>query len=175
MAHTQFRRFKIKAYGSMNKDDTEAVEAHLEKGGIMVGSFRISRNYFSLSPGQVYVYDTDKAITHDKSGLPASHVAMMIGIGHRLTASNRFSRHMVMQNSEGKLFGTNGIGRIGKRQTLRKLYWIEVEGVEPRAAPTTTPRRRRRHRCYYRRWARKESDAQSEASSAGICDVMQWA
>jgi len=121
----------------MNKDDTEAVEAHLEKGGIMVGSFRISRNYFSLSPGQVYVYDTDKAITHDKSGLPASHVAMMIGIGHRLTASNRFSRHMVMQNSEGKLFGTNGIGRIGKRQTLRKLYWIEVEGVEPRAAPTT--------------------------------------
>jgi senataxin len=80
----------------MNKDDTEAVKARLEKGGIMVGSFRISRNYFSLSPGQVYVYDTDKAITHDKSGLPASHVAMMIGIGHRLTASNRFSRHMVM-------------------------------------------------------------------------------
>ncbi|RLM70168.1 hypothetical protein C2845_PM17G14200 [Panicum miliaceum] len=112
--------------------DTEAVTAHLQKGGIM----------FSLSPWEVYVYDPDKAIRHEKSGLAASHVAMMIGIGHRLTLSKRFSRHMVMQNSEGNLFGINGIGRIGKKNTLRNLYWIEVEGVKQKAAPKT-PRQRR--------------------------------
>jgi hypothetical protein len=80
----QFRKFKIKKYGSMDKD-MEAVTAHLQKGGIMVGSFPISRNYFSPIPWEVYVYDPDKAIRHEKSGLAASHVAMMIGIGHRLT------------------------------------------------------------------------------------------
>ncbi|OEL30205.1 hypothetical protein BAE44_0008775 [Dichanthelium oligosanthes] len=146
--------------------DTEAVTAHLEKGGIMVGSFPISCNYFSLRPEEVYVYQPDKAITHDKSGLPASHVGMMIGIGHRLNESKRFTRHMVMQNSEGELFGTNGIARIGKKQTLRKLYWIEVEGLKPKAAPSTP--RRRRHRCYYRRHraGKQASDAQREASSS---------
>lgn len=101
----------------------------------MVGSFPISRNYYSLSPRDVYVYDPDKEIRHEKSGLAASHVTMMIGIGHRLTLSKRFSRHMVMQNSEGKLFGINGIGRIGKKKTLRNLYWIEVEGVKAKAGP----------------------------------------
>jgi senataxin len=152
----QFRRLKIKDYGIMDKSDTEAVTAHLKKGGIMVGTFPISRNYYSLSPRDVYVYDPDKVIKHEKSGLTATHVAMMIGIGRRLTESKRFSRHMVMQNSEGKLFGINGIGRVGKKQTLRKLYWIEVEDVKPKPAPSTSGRRER---------AREVCDAKCEASS----------
>lgn len=130
VARMQFLRFKIKDYGTMDKDDTKGC-SHLEKGGIMVGTFSISRNYYSLSPSEVYVYDPDKQIRHDKSGLAASHVAMMIGIGHRLTKPKHFSRHMVMQNSEGKLFGINGVGRVGKK-TVRKLYWIEVENVKPK-------------------------------------------
>ena len=111
----QFRKFKIKAYGSMDKD-TEAVTAHLQKGGIMVGSFPISRNYFSLSPWEVYVYDLDKAIRHEKSVLEASHVEMMIDIGHQLTLSKCFSRHMVMQNSEGNLFGSMALAKSIRRR-----------------------------------------------------------
>lgn len=58
--------------------DTEAVTTHLQKWSIMVNSFPISRNYFSLSVREMYMYDPDKAIRHEKAGLAASHMAMMI-------------------------------------------------------------------------------------------------
>lgn len=135
---TQSRRFKIKAYGSMDPHDTEAVRARMEKGGILIGRFMLSRNYYRLRPGEVYVYDPETAIMHPISGKPASHAAMMIGIGDRPTADPQcLAYHMVMQNSLGKQFGINGIGRVGikgnveKEQTLRGLYWIEVEDVKP--------------------------------------------
>ncbi|CAO2144958.1 unnamed protein product [Urochloa humidicola] len=85
---TKFRRFKIKAYGTMNPNDTDAVTARLEEGGILIGHFMLSRNYYRLRPGEVYVYDPDTAIRHPISGLPASHAAMMIGIGHQQTGPN---------------------------------------------------------------------------------------
>jgi hypothetical protein len=55
---------------------------------------------------------------------------------------------VVTQNSESKISRSDGIGRIVKKQALRKLYWIEVEGVKLKAGRSTPRRRRRqRHHC----------------------------
>jgi hypothetical protein len=118
----------------------------------------------------VYVYDPETAIRHPVSGLATSHSAMMIGVGHRQTADPEcLSHHMVMQNSLGKQFGINVIGRVGingasrvvgKKQTAQSLHWIEVEDVKPTPGPSTPPRRRRYHR------RAKARDAQREAPSS---------
>ncbi|KAL6654575.1 hypothetical protein ACP70R_008040 [Stipagrostis hirtigluma subsp. patula] len=126
---SKVRRFKISSYVFVDPNKTEDVRDILENGGIMVGYFRLSRNYYSLRPNQVYVFDEERPIIHPKSELVASHVVMMIGIGHRQTGVRRFSRHMAMQNSEGKVFGINGFGRVGKK-TVRGLYRIEVPNHE---------------------------------------------
>lgn len=36
-----------------------------------------------------------------------------------------YTNHMVMQNSEGNMFGINGIGRVGKNSVM-ELYRIYV-------------------------------------------------
>lgn len=126
----------------MDPHDTDAVRARMEKGSIMIGRFMLSRNYYRLRPGEVYVYNPETAIMHPISGKPASHAAMMIGVGDRQTADPEclLAHHMVMQNSLGKQFGIDGIGRVGikgnveNEQTFRNLHWIEVEDVKPRPA-----------------------------------------
>ncbi|KAL6907869.1 hypothetical protein ACP4OV_002039 [Aristida adscensionis] len=125
---TKYRRFSISSYASVDPTQTEAVSDILEKGGIMVGHFRLSRNYYSLKPRQVYVFDKNMPIMHPQSDLVAAHAVMMIGIGHRPTSPGRFTRHMAIQNSEGELFGINGIGKVGKK-TVQGLYRIHLSGA----------------------------------------------
>lgn len=131
---------KLSAYqeivvnSNLNTKSTEDVKNNLEKGNILVGSFRLSMNYFNQKPGEVYVYNGKKPIKHPKSNLTASHAVMMIGIGHTKTfrPNNGYFRHLCMQNSESRLFGINGLGRVAKN-SVRKLYQIELEkpGLEP--------------------------------------------
>ncbi|TVU23829.1 hypothetical protein EJB05_26212, partial [Eragrostis curvula] len=127
---SEYREFKISGHELVDHSNSEAVTELLDTGNIMVGRFRLSRNYYSLKPGEVYVYDADQQIYHPKSGLAASHGAMMIGSGRTQTKLKEngkpvYARHMVMQNSEGDLFGINGIGRVGKK-TVTELYRIHV-------------------------------------------------
>lgn len=103
----------------------------LEKGNILVGSFRLSMNYYKLRPGEIYVYDEKKPIKHPKSNLTASHAVMMIGIGQSKNPRYCF---MGMQNSEGQRFGINGLGRVAVK-SIKDLFQIELEkpagGLEP--------------------------------------------
>ncbi|TVU02629.1 hypothetical protein EJB05_51871, partial [Eragrostis curvula] len=127
---SEYREFKISGHELVDHSNSEAMTELLDTGNIMVGRFRLSRNYYSLKPGEVYVYDADQQIYHPKSGLAASHGAMMIGSGRTQTKLKEngkpvYARHMVMQNSEGDLFGINGIGRVGKK-TVTELYRIHV-------------------------------------------------
>jgi hypothetical protein len=82
----------------------------------------------------VYVFDKEKPMLHPRSWMPVSHAVMMIGIGHQPAASSQLCHHMVMQNSEGRLFGVNGIGRVSKKD-VDGLYLIEVEKPKPEPAP----------------------------------------
>ncbi|GJN37103.1 hypothetical protein PR202_gb26027 [Eleusine coracana subsp. coracana] len=75
------RLFKIKSHERLNANRVEETESLLDHGDIMVGTFRVSRNYFRLKPGEPYIYDKNIPYTHPKSGLPASHAAMVIGMG----------------------------------------------------------------------------------------------
>lgn len=122
----QSRIIKILLYEEVEPSETVRLTKLLEEGNIMVGHFRLSWNYFTLKPDEVYAFNEKKAFIHPKSNLVASHAVMMVGIGHQQTGPKRFLRHMVMQNSEGKLFGINGIGRV-RKNSVRGLYRLEVE------------------------------------------------
>lgn len=131
----QFREFKISGHEHVDPKMTETVTNLLKAGSVMVGRFLLSRNFYSLKPGQVYVFDESKQLYHPRSGLVASHGVMMMGIGRRQTGTAektgkpKYARHMAMQNSEGELFGINGTGRVGKK-TVLDLYRIEVSDPE---------------------------------------------
>ncbi|TVT98821.1 hypothetical protein EJB05_55850, partial [Eragrostis curvula] len=126
---TKWRVFKILGWEYVDPANTEAVKKILEQGGIMVGHFRMSQNYYNLKPGQVYVYDKDQALLNPKSDQPASHAVMMIGIGRSKTVLDGYFRHMAMQSSEGRIFGINGLGRVAKT-SVEGLYWIKVRKLE---------------------------------------------
>uniref|UniRef100_K3YL01 Uncharacterized protein n=1 Tax=Setaria italica TaxID=4555 RepID=K3YL01_SETIT len=131
----QFQVFKILSYEEVDPTNTERVERLMEEGNMMVGHFLLSRNYFSLKPGQVYVFDKEKPFLHPKSGMAVSHAVMMIGVGHQPTAaSGQLEHHMVLQNSEGRLFGINGIGKVCKKD-VDGLYLIKVENEKPKPEP----------------------------------------
>lgn len=64
----QFQVFKILSYEEVDPTNTERVERLLEEGNMMVGHFPLSRNYFSLKPGQVYVFDKEKPYSAPQVG-----------------------------------------------------------------------------------------------------------
>uniref|UniRef100_J3N9W9 Uncharacterized protein n=1 Tax=Oryza brachyantha TaxID=4533 RepID=J3N9W9_ORYBR len=130
----QDRLFKISSYEKVvDVDDSQKVRSLLEAGNIMVGYFRVSRNYFYLKPGEIYMYDKTRPYIHAKSNLPVSHAVMVIGDGRKPTASAAnetsqlptYNEHVMIQNSEGKRFGIDGLGRVDK-PTLRRLYKITL-------------------------------------------------
>nr|TKW40193.1 hypothetical protein SEVIR_1G230100v2 [Setaria viridis] len=124
--------FKIESYEKLDVKAEEETESLVEAGNIMIGTFRVSRNYFYLKPGETYVYDVSIPYIHPKSFLPASHAVMVIGHGKQpLTATAEGTseaarpRHVNIQNSYGRRFGVNGFGRVS-RCSLRGLYKITV-------------------------------------------------
>lgn len=126
------RPFKIKSHMRLNVNKVEETESLLDHGNIMIGTFRLSRNYFHLKPGEPYIYDKKLPYIHARSGLPASHSVMVIGHGKQpLPLEEGTSieppclRHVHIQNSEGKRFGVDGFGRIS-RASLSGLYWISL-------------------------------------------------
>jgi senataxin len=134
------QRLKISAYKIIKTKGMDATKltAVLKRGNIMPSSFRISRNYFYLRPGEVYSYDEKLPYIHSKTDLRASHAVMTIGTGHEddqtevgnedaqvETQETKKLRHIVMQNSEGNLFGVDGKGRVDQN-SIRQLCLLKV-------------------------------------------------
>ncbi|KAF0896794.1 hypothetical protein E2562_028092 [Oryza meyeriana var. granulata] len=110
------RLFKIASYGKVDIDEPQTIRSLLEAGNIMVGHFRVSRNYFYLKPGEIYMYDKTRPYIHAKSNLPVSHAVMVIGDGRKPmapaangTSQPLYNEHVMIQNSEGKRFGIDGL------------------------------------------------------------------
>lgn len=90
----------------------------------MIGSFRLSRNYFNLNPRQPYIYDDKEPIISPKSKLPCSHAILLVGfLPNKLSNKEKLaeggckvehmSKNLVYQNSYGKLFGeSDGFGVV---------------------------------------------------------------
>ncbi|KAB8115998.1 hypothetical protein EE612_056900 [Oryza sativa] len=77
-------------------------------------------------PGEIYSYDKRVPYIHAKSNLPVSHAVMVIGDGrHRepMASAANDREHVMIQNSEGKRFGIDGLGRVDKL-SFRGLYQI---------------------------------------------------
>ncbi|TVT97390.1 hypothetical protein EJB05_57389, partial [Eragrostis curvula] len=128
------RLVKIKSHERVDGKEAEEIGSLLECGDIMIGTFRLSRNYFRLRPGEPYVYQKNIPYIHPKSGLPVSHSAMVVGHGKQPSPLESTStepprlHHVNIQNSEGKRFGVNGFGRV-TRGSLRGLYRITLPSL----------------------------------------------
>ncbi|KAL6637249.1 hypothetical protein ACP70R_024821 [Stipagrostis hirtigluma subsp. patula] len=79
----QERLFKIESYELVDAEEEGKAESLPEAGNIMIGTFRVSRNYFYLKPGETYKYDKSIPYIHAKSGLPGAHAVMVIGHGKK--------------------------------------------------------------------------------------------
>ncbi|KAL6599627.1 hypothetical protein ACP70R_045764 [Stipagrostis hirtigluma subsp. patula] len=127
------RLFKIESYELVDAEEEGKLESLLEAGNIMVGTFRVSRNYFHLKPGEPYMYDKRFPYIHAKSCLPVAHAVMVIGHGKQTpleevkgtSEQSILLRHVHIQNSEGRRFGIDGFGRV-LRRSLRGLYHVSL-------------------------------------------------
>jgi senataxin len=127
--------FKLESYERVDETLTaEEAEELVEAGSIMACNFRLSRNYFRLRPGDVYVYDSRFPYIHPISGLPVSHAAMVIGHGgqQQPPPAKGPVRHVHIQNSEGERFGDDGFGRVD-RDTVHGLYRLTLPPLPPTA------------------------------------------
>ncbi|TVU05879.1 hypothetical protein EJB05_49081, partial [Eragrostis curvula] len=126
------RLFRIQSHEEINAKEVEKTESLVEGGEIMIGSFRVSRNYFRLRQGETYVYYKEMPYINAKSGLPASHSVMITGHGKQpfplkgTSTEPSCLRHVHFQNSEGKRFGVNGFGRVARSSLQRRLYRISL-------------------------------------------------
>ncbi|KAM0883291.1 hypothetical protein ACQ4PT_031714 [Festuca glaucescens] len=130
------RLFKLESYERVDATLTaEEAEALVEAGNIMACNFCLSRNYFDLRPGEVYVYDRLCPYMHARSSMPVSHAVTVIGHGGQETRLQGPVRHVHFQNSEGKRSGDDGFGRVA-RDSVRGLYRLTVP---PASAPAPPP------------------------------------
>ena len=60
----QSRIIKILLYEEVEPSETVRLTKLLEEGNIMVGHFRLSWNYFTLKPDEVYAFNEKKAFIH---------------------------------------------------------------------------------------------------------------
>ncbi len=138
---SSFRRIDIEAEGF------EQIFERLLQGRMLVGSFKVSCNYFELAEGEVYHYDYARPIVRD--GVTWSHAVMFVGFGdpagdvlldNHLAAidtcdfelermKHNSIGHLVYQNSYGKLFGFPhfrcGYGRVGL-QSIVSMWEVTV-------------------------------------------------
>ncbi|KAF2906676.1 hypothetical protein DAI22_12g037200 [Oryza sativa Japonica Group] len=138
---SSFRRIDIEAEGF------EQIFERLLQGRMLVGSFKVSCNYFELAEGEVYHYDYARPIVRD--GVTWSHAVMFVGFGdpagdvlldNHLAAidtcdfelermKHNSIGHLVYQNSYGKLFGFPhfrcGYGRVGL-QSIVSVWEVTV-------------------------------------------------
>ncbi|KAM0897287.1 hypothetical protein ACQ4PT_022651 [Festuca glaucescens] len=122
--------FKVKSCSKLEIKEAEDMGSaliSLAAGNVYVGTYRVSRNYFSLKPGEVYHYDRTIPYLNPRSSLPYAHAVMMIGSGTELTKLSNQGRkvHLNFQNSSGNLFGDNGFGKVGS-SSVRSLHRITV-------------------------------------------------
>lgn len=129
-------RFKLKSYSRLEINDNGGMSVAARAvvdGTVFLIHFRVSRNYFTLKPGEVYHFDANNAYLSPSSFIPASHAVMMIGSGdtHIYTElpsgdiQHEKSVHVNFQNSAGKLFGDGGFGKIGS-SSVRGLYQLTI-------------------------------------------------
>uniref|UniRef100_A0A0D9XNS7 Peptidase C1A papain C-terminal domain-containing protein n=1 Tax=Leersia perrieri TaxID=77586 RepID=A0A0D9XNS7_9ORYZ len=134
----------ISSFKILERDDTAKVCRHLHDGRFLVGSMKMSYNFFEMSSGDIYHFDPQRPIINSKNGRPWLHAVMILGYGepvkealmehkHKtcLTAvqTNQPEQvdiigHLVYQNSHGALFGlSGGYGRVGW-ESIVSLWWL---------------------------------------------------
>ncbi|XP_052137433.1 uncharacterized protein LOC127755841 [Oryza glaberrima] len=123
--------FRIKSHTQLPIKEDQGIKTvfdTVKDGKFLVAHFRISENYFSLRPGEIYHFDRHKPYLHPVSFLPASHAVMIIGLGKTMTKVKNIlerSIHLNLQNSAGSLFGENGCGYVGL-ESIRGLYQLDI-------------------------------------------------
>lgn len=81
------------------------VEELFSHGNVLLGTFKISKNYRNLKAGDIYTYDQRNP--ERVNGCTCSHAVAIIGYGVRSGVW-----YYIFQNSYGEEWGEKGIGRV---------------------------------------------------------------
>ncbi|KAL6870635.1 hypothetical protein ACP4OV_014483 [Aristida adscensionis] len=124
--------FRVSSYKKYAIQDFKTICKLLKEQNVMVGYFRLSRNYFTtLNPRQEYNYNAEEPIINPNNKLARSHAIMIVGViidespeQEKLTESEDKGMEcskLVYQNSYGKLYGQDGFG-IVKASSVKQFY-----------------------------------------------------
>uniref|UniRef100_A0A0E0DW98 Peptidase C1A papain C-terminal domain-containing protein n=1 Tax=Oryza meridionalis TaxID=40149 RepID=A0A0E0DW98_9ORYZ len=109
-------RYKIYNWKMINKEDVKFKEIAEEigiKARVMAAGFKISINFRTTKPGEIYSYEPNKR-EKNEDGVTRSHCVLVVGFGRR-----EGQEYLVYQNSAGIEFGEEGFGRVYLKDVLR--------------------------------------------------------
>ncbi|TVU02615.1 hypothetical protein EJB05_29700 [Eragrostis curvula] len=117
--------FRISSFRGYHKEDSTEVYNLLKTGKVMIGNFRLSRNFFNLNPRKVYEFNARRPVVNPKNKLVRSHAIMFVGVLPSESSENEIAEQseLVYQNSAGKLFGEGGFG-IVKFSSAKGFYQL---------------------------------------------------
>uniref|UniRef100_A0A0E0L7F2 Peptidase C1A papain C-terminal domain-containing protein n=1 Tax=Oryza punctata TaxID=4537 RepID=A0A0E0L7F2_ORYPU len=112
------RRYKISNWKMINKEDANFKEIAEEiglKARVMTAGFKISSNFKTTKPGEIYSYEPNKREKND-DGVTRSHCVLVVGFGRR-----EGLEYLVYQNSAGVEFGRVYLKDVLRMATLQVI------------------------------------------------------
>uniref|UniRef100_A0A0E0L7F7 Peptidase C1A papain C-terminal domain-containing protein n=1 Tax=Oryza punctata TaxID=4537 RepID=A0A0E0L7F7_ORYPU len=103
------RRYKASSYKIHDKSEISLQEIARKIRGqrkAMVASFKVSKNYKAMKPGEIYSYKSANAKKNPEE-VTRSHCVMVVGYGLR-----EGEKYLVFQDSHGDQFWEGGYGRV---------------------------------------------------------------
>lgn len=113
-----FTRYRISEFEKMKPGNLVEAYQKLEDAIVLVGTFGITKGYFSLKPGDIYDVPKDAVLETSPSGNNITHAVVIVGYGMSDGGDMPFYAY---QNWNGPEWGKGGFGMVSCR-SIRQLY-----------------------------------------------------
>lgn len=110
-------RYKISDFEKMDASHFDEAFYKLEEAIVLIGTFGITKRYFSLQRGQVYDVPEDAVLETGPTGNKLTHAVVIVGYG--VTPGG--IPYYAFQNSYGPTWGDDGFGMVTCR-SIKQLY-----------------------------------------------------
>lgn len=116
-----FDRYRISEFEKLEPPYINESIDKLEDGTVLIGTFGITKGYFSLGPDDVYDAPEDSEFEIGPSGKIPTHAVVIVGYGVTLAGFPYY----VFQNWYGPAWGRDGFGMVTAR-SIRLMYAAEL-------------------------------------------------
>ncbi|XP_047057567.1 uncharacterized protein LOC124663986 [Lolium rigidum] len=117
-AATESTRYHISGFKKMKVGKNHAEAFHkLDDGKVLVGTFGITKGYYSLGPDDLYDVPKEALLETSPAGNKLTHAVVLVGYG----VSPEGVAYYAYQNWYGPDWGKDGFGKVSCR-SIRQLY-----------------------------------------------------